>query len=68
MKTEYWEVTDEQVVPKTGKTISEWMAILGDFKASEKKSNEVVDYLQKQYGVPRYWSRTLTTLYLKKIK
>lgn len=66
MKKEYWDVTDEQVIEKTGKKIAEWIAILDKFKAVEKKSNDVVAFLQKEYEVPRYWARTLTTLYLKK--
>jgi hypothetical protein len=66
MKKEYWDVSDEQVIEKTGQTISEWLGILDGFKAAEKKSNDVVAFLQKEYEVPRYWARTLTTLYLKK--
>jgi hypothetical protein len=66
MKKEYWDVTDEQVIEKTGKKISEWVKILKEFKAGEKKSNEVVSYLQTSFDVPRYWARTLTTHYLKK--
>ena len=68
MKKEYWDVTDEQVIEKTGKKISEWITILDKFKAAEKKSNDVLAFLQKDYEVPRYWARTLTTLYLKKEK
>ena len=65
MKKEYWDVSDEQVVEKTGKKIAEWIRILDKFKAKEKKSNEVVAHLQAAYDVPRYWARTLTTHYLK---
>jgi hypothetical protein len=65
MKKEYWDVTDEQVVEKTGKKIVEWIKILDKFKAIEKKSNEVVALLQSEYDVPRYWARTITTHYLK---
>ena len=65
MKKEYWDVSDEQVIEKTGKKISEWLKILKNFDAAAKKSNEVVAYLQKNYEVPRYWARTLTTLYVK---
>ena len=65
MKKEYWDVTDEQVVEKTGKKISEWIKILDQFKAGEKKSNDAVAHLQNDYKVPRYWARTLTTHYLK---
>jgi hypothetical protein len=65
MKKEYWDVSDDQVVEKTGKKIAEWIKILDKLKASEKKSNDVVAYLQKDHVVPRYWARKLTTLYLK---
>lgn len=65
MKKDYWNVEDEQVIEKTGKPISDWITILNEFKASEKKSNEVVAHLQSEYNVPRYWARTLTTHYLK---
>lgn len=65
MKKEYWDVSDDQVIEKTGKNISGWIAILESLKAEEMKSNEVVAHLQNNYEVPRYWARTLTTLYLK---
>lgn len=65
MKKEYWDVTDEQVIEKTGKKISEWVKILDAFNAAERKSNDVVAFLQNDFSVPRYWARTLTTHYLK---
>ena len=65
MKKEYWDVTDEQVIEKTGKPIAEWITILEAFQTAEKKSNDVVAHLQTEYSVPRYWARTLTTHYLK---
>ena len=66
MKSNYWDVNDEQVIEKTGKPLSEWTGILNAFDAVKKKSNDVVAHLQKDYNVPRYWARTLTTWYLKK--
>ncbi|MGV3613174.1 MAG: DUF4287 domain-containing protein [Fluviicola sp.] len=65
MKKEYWDVADEQVIDKTGKPIAFWMETLKEFRAGEKKSNEVVSFLQEAHSVPRYWARTLTTLFLK---
>ena len=65
MKKEYWDVSDEQVIEKTGKKIEDWIQILTDFDAKNKKSNDVVAHLQTQYNVPRYWARTLTTLFIK---
>ncbi len=65
MKKEYWEVTNEQVIEKTGKPITFWVELLTEFKAEDKKSNDAVSMLQEKYSVPRYWARTLTTAYLK---
>jgi Domain of unknown function (DUF4287) len=65
MKADYWDVGDDQVIEKTGKKIAEWKKILDAFKAADKKSNEVVAFLQNEHAVPRYWARTLTTNYLK---
>ena len=55
MKQDYWNVSDEQVIEKTRKKISEWIKILDTFKATEKKSNDVVAYLQQEHEGPRYW-------------
>lgn len=65
MKSDYWDVTDEQVIEKTGKPISHWMKLLSKFDAASKKSNEAVAFLQNEHVVPRYWARTLTTRFLK---
>ncbi len=65
MKADYWNVSNEQVIEKTGKPIADWIAILDAFGAAGKKTNDVVAHLQQAYAVPRYWARTLTTLYLK---
>lgn len=65
MKKEYWDVSTEQLLEKTGKSSIEWEQILDAFEAAGKKTNEVVEYLQTAYGVPRYWARTVTTAYLK---
>jgi hypothetical protein len=65
MKSDYWNVTDEQVREKTGRPLAEWRKLLARFGAAEKKSSETVAFLQQQHGVPRYWARTLTTNFLK---
>lgn len=64
MKSDYWNVSDEQVLEKTGQHIQHWIMLLDEFDAANKKSNDIVAFLQ-QHNVPRYWARTLTTLYLK---
>lgn len=65
MKSDYWNVDDEQVIEKTGKPLKHWQKVLDKFKALEKKSTESVEHLQTEHDVPRYWARTLTTRYLK---
>ena len=65
VKADYWDVTDEQVVEKTGKGLAHWRKVLMAFGAKDKKSNDVVAHLQKDHGVPRYWARTLTTWHAK---
>lgn len=66
MKKEYWDVTDEQVIEKTGKPIADWIIILDAFKASEKKSNDVVAYLQQEHNVPALLGTYAYHLLLKK--
>lgn len=65
MKSDYWNVEDEQVIEKTGKPLAHWSKLLDEFKAHKQKSSKVVAFLQNEHGVPRYWARTLTTRYLK---
>jgi hypothetical protein len=65
MKSDYWNVSEEQVLEKTGKPLAHWKKVLDAFGAASQKSNDVVEHLQKKHGVPRYRARTLTTRYLK---
>lgn len=66
MKADYWNVTEEQVVAKTGRKIADWLRIIDRLEPSAKSSNDVVAQLQMEHGVPRYWARTLTTLHGKR--
>jgi hypothetical protein len=65
MKSDYWNITDEQMIEKTGNPLAHWRKVLTAFDAADKKSNDVVAHLQKDHDVPRYWARTLTTWFLK---
>jgi hypothetical protein len=67
VKTDYWNVAEAQVIEKTGKPLAHWTTVLTTFDAANKKSTEVVAFLQRDHGVPRYWARTLTTRFLKGI-
>lgn len=65
VKADYWDVTDDQLIEKTGQPLAHWTGLLDGFDAGSKTSNDVVAFLQGQHNVPRYWARTLTTRYLK---
>ena len=65
MKSDYWNVTDEQVIEKTGHPLQHWRAVLGKYGAADRPSTESVTHLQRDHDVPRYWARTLTTWFLK---
>ncbi len=65
MRSDYWNVTDAQVVEKTGHRPAHWKQVLDGFGAGQRKSAEVVAHLQKEHGVPRYWARTLATWHQK---
>ncbi len=65
VKADYWDVTDAQVIEKTGRPIAHWTGLLEAFGARGKPSKEAVEMLQNEHGAPRYWARTLTTHFLK---
>ena len=48
MKSDYWNVADEQVIEKTGKPLAHWAKVLDKFEARKKKSSEVAAFLQKR--------------------
>ena len=63
VRADYWDVTDEQVVEKTGHPLAHWAGVIAPI--TDRKSNDIVAHLQSAHGVPRYWARALTTWYLK---
>ena len=54
VKAGYWDVADAQVIEKTGQPLAHWMALLAEFGAKDKPSNDAVALLQADHGVPRY--------------
>jgi hypothetical protein len=66
VRSDYWNVTDEQVLEKTRRSLQHWSNVLAKLDTAAMRSNDIVAHLQKAHGVPRYWARTLTTWYLKK--
>lgn len=65
MKKEYWNVSDEEFIDKTGKKSIEWIKILDQINADKQKTNEIVTFLLAEYNVNRYWARTITTYFIK---
>jgi hypothetical protein len=66
LTADHWEVSDEQVVEMTGKSLAHWTEVLNQFDAEKKRSNDVVAHLKNQHRVPGNWARTLTTGYLER--
>ena len=67
MKKGSWDIADELVIKETGKKIPEWINILDQHRASQRKPTDVVTHLQSVYNLSRYWARMLTAYYLKLI-
>lgn len=66
LNADHWEVSDEQVVEMTGKSLAHWTEVLNRFDAEKKRSNDVVAHLKNEHRVPGNWARTLTTGYLQR--
>jgi hypothetical protein len=66
LTADHWEVSDEQVVEMTGKSLAHWTEVLGQFDADKKRSNDVVAHLKNEHRVPGNWARTLATGYLQR--
>lgn len=66
MTSDHWDISDEQVVKMTGKSLAHWTEILNLFDAENKRSNDVVAHLKNEHQVPVLWARTLTTGYLER--
>ena len=65
MRSDYWNVTNDQVLDRTGYPLDYWRTILDSLGADELKSGDVVTHLQTMHALPRYWARTLVTWYAK---
>jgi hypothetical protein len=56
-------VSDETVANRTGRTWSEWFAVLDESRAHERSHTEIARYLNAEHGVPGWWSQTVTVGY-----
>ena len=63
MTADHWEVSNEQVVKMTGKSLAHWTEVLNQFDAEKKRPNDVVAHLKNEHSVAGNWARTLTTGY-----
>lgn len=64
MGAENWNVSNDEVLLKTGKNSIDWCRILDRSSAFNMKPNDIVAFLQTEHGVHRHWARILTTNYL----
>lgn len=60
---QYTRIADSQVTEKTGRTSEEWNRILDERGGQARKGADVVAELLTQYGLSKYWARTLYIRY-----
>lgn len=56
-------ISDDAVHSRTGKTWSEWFAILDAAGGAQMAHKEVVAYLRDQHGVGPWWQQAVTVAY-----
>jgi uncharacterized protein YndB with AHSA1/START domain len=56
-------LSDEKLVEKTGKSWTEWVAILDAWGARERPHGEIAAYVAEEHGIPGWWAQTVTVGY-----
>ncbi len=56
-------IGDETIIAKTGKSTSEWNAILDAWDAPSKGHTAIARYLSREHGVPDWWTQAVTVRY-----
>jgi hypothetical protein len=56
-------LNNKGIQAKTGKTYSDWFAILDAAGASKMSYKEIVTFLQTRYRLGRWWAQKLTIIY-----
>jgi len=52
-------VSDASVRRATGRGLRDWLRILDEWGAKDRKHGEIATYLQEEHGVPGWWSQTV---------
>jgi hypothetical protein len=60
-------VDDVKVLAATGKTLGDWCMILDERGARDLPHKDIARLLQTDYGVPGWWSQSVTVEYEKRI-
>jgi hypothetical protein len=63
MKTRKTQRSDKGIEATTGKTYSDWFALLDAAGARKMTYNEIVATLQSQHRLGRWWAQKLTIMY-----
>jgi Domain of unknown function (DUF4287) len=58
---------DAKVLAATGKPLGEWFTILDERGARDLPHKDIARLLQEDYGVPGWWSQSVTVEYEKRI-
>jgi hypothetical protein len=63
MKTRKGQRSDKGILAKTGKTYSDWFALLDAADARKMAYKEIVAILQSKHRLGRWWAQKLTIMY-----
>lgn len=53
-------VSDASIRRNTGRGFRDWLRILDEWGAKDRKHGEIAAYLQEEHGVPGWWAQTVT--------
>ena len=56
-------MADETLVEKTGKSWTEWVALLDAWGARERPHGQIAAYVVEEHGIPGWWAQTVTVGY-----
>ncbi|MDQ4034634.1 MAG: DUF4287 domain-containing protein [Chloroflexota bacterium] len=56
-------VSDKAMRQATGRTIAEWLPILDEWGARERRHAEIARWLVTEHGVPGWWAQSVTVAY-----
>jgi uncharacterized protein YndB with AHSA1/START domain len=61
------DISDDEVLKATGRSWSEWLALIGGSSVAKASHDDILVFLREQHGVPGWWQRAIATAYEQSI-